>query len=214
MLLLAVPCFADLKFEAEKVELKAKASDEVLKAQFKFKNDSKEEIEITDISVGCTCLKPRSNKKIYAPGESGVVDVDFTLGSFTGYQEKLLTVITEGQRTQLRVGVQIPNVIVITPTVLDWTVGEKAAPKSFKVVVEHDEPINVTDAICKREGFEVEVKEVKKGREYEVVVTPPNTDKAMLGLVTVKTDCKIKKHQLQNAFFAISRPKRAPKSKP
>ena len=129
------------------------------------------------------------------------MDVEFKLGSFTGYQNKLLTVIAGEQRQRLHVGVQIPSVINITPNVLEWTVNEKPVAKSFKIVIDHEDPIKITEAICKREGYEVEVKTIKEGREYQVKLTPPSTDKAMLGLVTIKTDCKIKKHQLKKRLL-------------
>ena len=85
--------------------------------------------------------------------------------------------------------------------------------KTFKVVVDHPEPIHITDVVCKRDGFTHELKTVKKGREYEIVLKPESTDKAMLGMLRISTDCKIPKHKTQMAFFAISRARPTPKSK-
>jgi len=204
----ALACFADLEFAAKTLELKAQPSDQQLEAEFTFKNAGKEEVEVTKVEVGCSCLSGVTDKRVYAPGESGKLAVVFKLGSFTGYQKKGMKVVSgDGKETRLEVGVQIPNVITITPDVAEWFVGDKPEPKSFKVLVEHSEPIKVLEVSCPRGGFAHELKTIKEGREYEIVLTPASTEKAMLGLLRVETDCKIPKHQTQTAFFAISRPK-------
>jgi hypothetical protein len=154
-------------------------------------------------------LEAKPDQTIYAPGASGKLDVIFKLGSFTGYQKKALTVITGEKRTRLEVGVQIPNVITITPDIAEWYVGEDPAPKSFKVLVEHPDPIRITEVICKRAEFSHQLKTIKAGREYEIVLTPKSTGTALLGMLQISTDCKIPKHQRQMAFFAISRKKPA-----
>ena len=120
----AMSCHADLKFDQSTVELKAKPSDEQLEAQFTFKNTGASEVEITDLDISCSCLSASPDQKTYAPGASGKLDVTFKLGSFTGYQKKALTVVTGEKRTRLEVGVQIPNVITITPDIAEWQIGE------------------------------------------------------------------------------------------
>ena len=129
LLALAVSCFAKLEFKSTSVELKARPSDTQLEAQFTFKNTGKEEAEIEKISIGCSCLSAETDKKVYKPGEEDKVDVVFRLGSFTGHQKKGLTIISGEQRERLSVGVQIPNVITISPDIAEWTVGEKPGPK-------------------------------------------------------------------------------------
>lgn len=205
----AMSCHADLKFDQSTVELKAKPSDEQLEAQFTFKNTGASEVEITDLDISCSCLSASPDQKTYAPGASGKLDVTFKLGSFTGYQKKALTVVTGEKRTRLEVGVQIPNVITITPDIAEWQVGEAPTPKSFKIVVDHPDPIKITEVVCKRDEFTHELKTIKEGREYEIILTPKSTMTALLGMLRISTDCKIPKHQKQMAFFAISRKKPA-----
>jgi len=203
-------CAAGLKFDTSTIELKATPSDEQLEAQFSFKNTGDSEVEVTDIDISCSCLKASTDQKVYAPGASGKLDVIFKLGSFTGYQKKALTVVTGKERKRLEVGVQIPNVITITPEIAEWHIGEDPGPKSFKVLVEHPDPIRITEVDCKRDEFTHELKTIKEGREYEIILTPKSTEVALLGMVRISTDCKIPKHQKQMAFFAISRKKPSP----
>lgn len=206
---------AKLEFEETAVELKAKPSDERLLTTFKFKNTGDEKVKISKISIGCSCMKAAADKEIYAPGESGQIDVVFKLGSFTGHNSKTMTVVAGEQRTRLRVGVQIPNVITITPNVLEWYMGDKLEPKKFTVKVEHPDPINITEMKASREGFDPELKVIKEGREYEITLTPESIEVGMLGYLRLTTDCKLKKHKNQMAFFAISRkPKETPAKEP
>ena len=203
-----MPGFAALKFEATSVELKARPVDTELETEFLFKNSGKQAVEVTKVEVGCSCLVAKTDKKIYEAGESGKVAVTFKLGSFTGYQKKALTILTaDEKRTRLEVGVQIPNVITITPDIVEWVVGDKPEAKRFKVLIEHPDPIKLLEVSCKRQGFRHELETVREGREYEIVLTPASTAKAMLGMLRIATDCKIEKHRTQMAFFAISRAK-------
>lgn len=206
--------YADLEFEAKSIELKAKPTDEHLPGSFKFKNTGDKDVEIKKIDIGCSCIKATTDKKTYAPGESGTVNFDFKLGSFTGHQLKGLTIVTGEKRTRLQVGVQIPNVITITPNVLEWFVGDKPEAKKFKVVVEHPDPIKITEISTSREGFDHELKTIKEGREYEITLTPESIDIGMLGFLKISTDCKIKKHKTQMAFFAVSRAPKKSSKKP
>ena len=135
------------------------------------------------------------------------VSAVFKLGTFTGHQKKALTVVAGSQRVRLEVGVQIPNVLTITPNVVEWSVGDEPEPKTFKVTVEHVDPINITKVVSSRDGFPHELKTIKEGREYELTITPESTDAAMLGMLRLYTDCEIKKHQIKMAFFSITKPK-------
>jgi len=205
---------AKLEFESTTVELKAKPTDEEVPTTFKFKNTGDKEVAISKISVGCSCLKATTDKESYAPGESGEVNVIFKIGSFTGHQSKGMTIVAGDQRTRLQFGLQIPNVITITPNVLEWAVGSKPEAKTFKVKVEHPDPIKILSMKPSRDGFNPELKTIKEGREYEVTLTPDSLDTAMLGFLRISTDCKIDKHKHQMAFFTISRPSKKKTGKP
>jgi hypothetical protein len=170
---------------------------------------------VNDISFACACLSAETDKKIYAPGESGVLKATFKLGSFTGYQRKAMTVVAqeegaeEAERIQVMVGVKIPDVIKITPELLSWTVGEEASTKTFTIEVPHTDPINIKAITCSREGFDFKLDVKEAGRLYEVTLTPEKTSSPMLGVLKIETDCTIPKHQRQLAFFSVARKKRS-----
>ncbi len=189
----------------------AKPADKELPVVFSFKNTGDESVVVKEIKIGCACLSAKTDKEQYAPGESGVLEAVFRLGSFTGVQRKGMTMVsraegaTEDQRDSLMVEMSIPDVIVIEPELLRWDVGSEAEPKSFTIKVPHTDPIKIIDVSCSRDGFTVELIEKKEGREYEILLTPSSTDAAMLGVLKIQTDCIIPKHQRKLAFFSISR---------
>jgi len=211
----AAAAVAGLEFEKKSVDIEAKPADENLPVEFPFTNTSEKSITIQEVTYACSCLAAETDKEVYAPGEKGVLNAVFKLGSFTGYQRKAMTIVAleegteEAGRTQLMVGVKIPDVIKITPELLSWTVGEEPLPKSFTIEVPHKDPIGIKQITCSRQGFEFELKMLEQGRKYEVSLTPEKTTSPMLGVLKIETDCEIPKHQRQLAFFSIARKPRS-----
>ncbi len=114
------------------------------------------------------------------------------------------------QRQQLTVEVHVPSLIRIEPKVTKWPVGAAAETKTVEVTMNHEEPIVIREVRSSRENMKVEVKELEKGKRYQLHLTPEVTDKVQLGMLTIQTDCAIKRHQKKLAFFSIHRPTRSP----
>jgi hypothetical protein len=204
-----------LTFSERKIELSSKPSDEKVSFLFHFTNEGELNVDIEDVNLSCACLSAKTDKPSYAPGEKGTLEAVFTIGSFTGLQRKTLTLVSrekggeENERTGLMAILNIPDVITITPELLQWSVGEEAKEKSYKLKVTHSEPVHIKEVSCSREGFEFRVVEKEKGRLYEVYLKPAQTGKPMLGLLKIDTDCAIQKHRRKLAFFSIARKRRS-----
>ena len=203
-----------LEFKEKTVDVEAKPADENLPIEFSFTNASEKSVTVQEINYACSCLDAETDKKVYAPGEEGVLKAIFKLGSFTGYQRKAMTVVAleegaaEAARTQLMVGVKIPDVVKISPELLSWTVGEEPTKKVFTIEIPHTDPIGIKQISCSRPGFDFELSVIEKGRKYEVSLTPEKTSSPMLGVLKIETDCVIPKHQRQLAFFSVARKRR------
>lgn len=209
----AAPAFGQLVYDTTRLDLKAKADEDELKAVYKFTNKGKEDVRVLRVETSCGCLKAAADKEIYAPGESGVINAVFQLSKFTGQQEKAITVISnekENPRQKLRVAVDIPKVVEITPQLLEWKVGEEAKTKSFRIKVPHTDPVKILSVKPSRDTFAYEMKVIEEGRDYEIFLTPTSTEAPMLGVLRIETDCAIEKHKRQMAFFSISKPRPAP----
>ena len=205
----AVSAHAGLEFEKPVQSAEVKISDAEIGTKFAFKVTGNKPVTITDIRTFCSCVRAQTlnGRMIYQPGESGVIDTAFEVGSFEGELKKEVVVTTDDAaqpETRLVLQVKIPGLMEITPAQLAWQVGEAAAPKVVKIRVLGEEPVKVTGAVSSRETMTTAVREVIAGKEYEVTVTPSATNTKVLGLVRVETDSKYPRYQKRLVFFNIT----------
>ena len=205
-----------LEFESEVIEHKTAPGETEYTARFAFKNTSKNNVTITKIDTDCGCLRAESDKKTYAPGESGVVSAVFTIGSKEGVEEKKVWVATDeverpGKKgtpdllfsRTLRVRLDIPKILDIKPAIVKWFVGEKPATKTIDLNVVGEDPLRITRVKSSRENIKVELEEVEAEKKYRIHITPQTTAKQQLGMLTINTNSTIPKHAKKMAFIVI-----------
>jgi len=210
---------AGLTFEKTEISQKAAHNDTEVSGEFKFKVTGDKPVKILDIATYCDCLKAKSKdgRMEFKNGEEGVIETTFRLGSFEGEIAKQVSVTTNepgAQDAVLTVKVTIPQVFQIEPEHLKWEVGEEAKTKKIKFKVLGDKPIAVTGLVSSRENMLAEFKEVSKGREYEISMTPASTAEPVMGVLRVETDAPWMRFQKRLLFFNVTRPKPAAPPKP
>ena len=203
---------AGLEFESTVLTRTARASDNEVTGEFKFKVTGEKTVNIKDIASYCSCLKAvtKGDKLQYKPGEEGVVEVAFQLGSFEGEVTKQVDILSDDTvhpEIQLGVKVTIPPVFKMEPESVRWDVGEEAKAKTIKVTVMDEKEIAITGLESSRENMVATLKEVKKGREYEVTLTPKSTADPMLGILRVETNAPYPRFQKRLLFFSVTKPK-------
>lgn len=206
--LVASAAHAKLKFEAEILERAAKIGDASVLAEFKFKNEGKTAVEIGLIDSTCGCLKATSDKRVYEPGESGVVEAEFFVKGLSGLVEKAITVHSKGEKREavrLAVRVSIPEILSIEPKMAMWDLNESPTSKKVIFKVLRPEPIRVLEVVPSRKNMKAELHVIEEGRLYEIELTPEETGATMLGVVRIETDCEIREQQRQMAFFRIAK---------
>ena len=67
----------DLKFESTWCGLGNVQSGETPIAKFAFKNVSTHSVTLTEVQLGCDCLRLKTQQKEYKPGESGTLEIEF-----------------------------------------------------------------------------------------------------------------------------------------
>lgn len=67
-----------------------------LKHTFKFTNISDQTVTIRSVTATCGCTVPQLTKKIYAPGETGEIEVSFNPKNRRGPQSKQVTITFDG----------------------------------------------------------------------------------------------------------------------
>jgi len=209
---LGSPGWAGLVFESEVATESAAPAEETHQSIFRFKNEGTSPVTITEVQTTCGCLGASADKKTYLPGESGTVSATIKLGTFEGEVTKSIYLLSddpEAAKRMLQMKITIPRLMEISPEVTSWTVGEEAKPKVLTINVLSDEPIEVTGVSSTRENFTLELKEIEKGRSYEVLIMPKSTEVPTLGAVKIETTCELARYKSRLAFFNIVRARRA-----
>ena len=204
---------AELKFETKLREFTVAADAATVVAQFPFKNESKEEVEIVEYTAACSCITASINPKgklKYAPGESGIIRAEFELSALAGTVEKSVALRLNGDREDepsvtLVTRITIPVLVEVEPKTLTWSIGEGVKPKTVTLTMHHDEPIHVVSLNAQDKRFSQELKTIEDGKKYEIIVTPTATDAAAMGVVHIETDCKLTRHRSQRLFMVVRR---------
>lgn len=207
--LLLVMGSAEAALEFKKTEYKATSGIHDMKMTFPFHfvNKSGGNVEIVRLETSCSCLKPwlPDNVTKFASGESGVVNVEIDLGEFGGKVEKDASVITsEGQKINLKLIVDVPQFIKVEPQTLKWKVGEALTPRKMKLTIHKELNLDLEEVSISKRGFDYEPRIIKKGREYEIIVTPKSTKSPEFALLSVRTNSEQQRYKKILAYLAIN----------
>lgn len=142
---------------------------------FEFTNTGDKPVTITKLKPNCGCITGEVDKKTYDPGESGSVDVVFNLIGRQGTQHKGIAVTTDAQPTkpvQLYIDTVVPK--SYTPSVkrIVWASGEDHAPKTIRLTNSSRSAFPLEKALPSTDGVAVELKMIRDGFEYDLVITP------------------------------------------
>jgi hypothetical protein len=191
-ILLAFPCLlqAELVFDKESLFLNAKINDKKTIGLFKFTNRGKSPVKIIKVKSSCGCTTAELKKKEYQVGESGQIEVTFLHEKRQGMQEKKITVYTNDPKNSkhiLTLKVNIPLILKVSPRILYWR-KEDRLQKNLTVDVMYEDPIHISSVHCTNPNFEVEIKEIKVGRQYAILVTPSKDAQLQQGTLIIQTD--------------------------
>lgn len=201
---------AALEFKENLIDARPTADATVASVEFEFTNKSEKPLTIREYKPSCVCmtLQIKGGKLQYAPGESGVIRAEFDLGGFSGVVDKDALVWLEQDpeakpSTRLTVRAHIPVLVSLSPKTLTWDLDGAAAPQTIRITTHHDKPIHVTEVKSNGLLFKHELKTIKDGHSYDLIVTPVDIKVGGIGMFKIFTDCEIPKHKTQQAFSVI-----------
>lgn len=87
----------EIKFNEDEFDFGKIIQGEKVSHSFYFRNTGKKNLIISSASGSCGCTVPEWPKEPILPGESGKIDVIFSSDGKSGYQEKTVTVVTNGE---------------------------------------------------------------------------------------------------------------------
>ena len=111
---------------------------EPVPVEFEFKNTGTEPLEIQLVKPSCGCTVPEMDKKIYEPGESGIMHVTFDPAGRKGPVSRSITVYTNSSTKPVHtIFLQsfVKPVVLTEPRILsfDATPKGQGATKEFKI---------------------------------------------------------------------------------
>jgi hypothetical protein len=182
--------FAETVFDFGKI-----SSGEVAKHEFVFTNTGSATLEINDVRPGCGCTTAGTWDKKVEPGKSGVIPLQFNSTGFSGTVTKSATVTCNdpGQSNLvLQLKANIWKAIDVTPTMAVFTMSSEAQTnetRSVRIVSNLEEPLELSDLQCTNSSFRAELKTVRQGKEFELLITavPPFLENRIVTAVSLKT---------------------------
>ena len=181
---------------------------------FTFVNDTKRTLTIERYDAACSCVSAqvKGGKLVYQPGEKGEMLVEFALGSFSGEVEKAVMLWTtedaeDAPSSILTVAIKIPKLFEVSPRSVFWEQGGSKETKLIKLTVHHTKPIKILSHAATSDQFDYEVKTIREGWEYQLLVTPKDVSKPAYGMIKLMTDSTIPRYQRQRAFVVIKKAK-------
>jgi len=181
-----------------------------LEMDFGFKNEGDKAVKIHHYDAPCSCLsaKVKGGKLEYAPGEEGVIRGFFDMGNFSGVINKSIAIWMEGDpegkpSIVLTARVHIPELVLIEPKTLKWTIGDEVAAKTMRITMDYDRPIKILGINGSSERFKHELKTIREGEEYELSITPDETKTPGIGVLRIETDCPVARHRIRQAFIVV-----------
>lgn len=149
-------------------------------ATFHFTNTGAKPVTIVDVESNCDCLDAATDRKVYAPGESGVIRATFHVGDRLGLYERRIKVVTDegGEPARLLVRIEVPEVVTLTPRSVAWTLHEPVSEKTVELTVVPGVQVDFTRVQPTSGDFSARLETLEPGRRYRVYLKPPGTAQA------------------------------------
>jgi hypothetical protein len=168
---------AELRWDDPIQSIHCTPDDREVTARFAFRNAGTGPVTVRSIKTSCGCTTARLEKKMYAPGETGEINVRFVFGGRKGLQRKLITVKTDDtvEPAILDLRVLVEENVSVTPALVYWKLGEENAPKTVHVTAQST-PVSIKGVVSENPEWCAEVETIKPGQDYLVRVRPPATN--------------------------------------
>ena len=168
--------FAEMTHDFGKVE-----AGQVVKYAYVFTNTGSATLEVTEVKPGCGCTTAGDWDKKVEPGKTGSIPVQFNTTGYGGMVTKFISVKCNDP-AQPSPGLQLKGTvwkpIDVAPAFAMFQLppdGQKRETKVIKITNNLDDPITITAPTNRYPAFEIELKTVTPGKEFELSVTviPP-----------------------------------------
>jgi len=163
---------------------------------FRFTNASDKPIAIKNVSTSCGCTTTKDYARTVAPGAAWELAATFNTKGQRGTVSKKITVVTDAAGQ--------PNIIFTiagevatrykaepNPSFIFGRIkGDAPETRTLTITSQIDTPLILSKAAADTEQFFVDLKEIEKGKKYEIAVAtiPPLKEGTTTGKVIVETN--------------------------
>ncbi|MDP6359271.1 MAG: DUF1573 domain-containing protein [Planctomycetota bacterium] len=180
-----------LQFQRNELEFWPSYQESSVMGRFSFANVGDYPVTVTRVETVCNCTVTRMAKKMYEPGEGGEIFATLAFQGRQGTMQRPVFVHTDDRskkKITLNLKAHIPLLAEVKPLAVFWRRGEQRTPKTMRIKFVTESPTRLIRVDKKSDAVSTKIKEIKKGREYEVVVTPSSTSKKFKSSLTLVTD--------------------------
>ena len=152
-------------------------------------------LEISRVHPSCGCTTAGNFSTNIEPGKTGTISIQFDNTHYSGAVTKTIDVFSNAKnspRTQLTLHGTVKKALEITPLQAVITAQDDTtvpASTTVKIVNNRDMPVTISDPVSANKKYIPELKTIKPGHEYELIVSvePPFTNPNAPGTITLKT---------------------------
>jgi hypothetical protein len=200
--------FASTTFDFGRIQ-----QGEIVKHAFVFTNTGGAALEILEVKPGCGCTAAGAWDKRVEPGRTGSIPIQFSSAGFGGTVAKTATVICNDpvrSNLFLQITGTVWKPIDIVPAIAMFQVNAESPTnetKVLRILSNLEEPVTLSDLQCNNASFKTELKTVREGKEFELLVTavPPFSAPTTFGNISLKTS-STQAMTLNATVYALAQP--------
>lgn len=180
-----------ITWENRQIDVHPKIADMNAAVVFKFSNVGDQPLTLGSVKADCSCTVVSAQKKVYAAGESGEIAVKYNIGNRVGLHQAQVIVESDDPTqpvSQLTLRVFIPELVRISPSVVEWKYGDPSQSKKVTIRVVHTEPIRIIGVTSTHDQIWGQLHTVTVGREYELTITPASTRELAKATLRLESD--------------------------
>ncbi len=172
---LAASAQAQLKFQSVEQFVAVSPGEGRAISHFNFTNAGNYHVKILGTDTTCGCTAAVTDKRVYAPGEKGQIEVTFKTANRHGMYGEPIAVKTDDPQVKeinLHLRILVRDALELQPMFLYWAAGEAPGEKKIHVSVTDGFDVKGLNASASDANATVRVETLKPGREYNIAVTP------------------------------------------
>jgi len=182
-------------FDTPVYDFGRKRAGEPVRHEFFFTNNGTGTLEILTVRPSCGCTVPGEYDRVVAPGKTGKLPLHIDTTKMNGPTEKSVNVVTNviGEKSEviLKIKGVVWQAVEVAPNVCAFgrVTQQEPLERKLTIVNNTEEPVVITDIQCDNPCFRGEVKELEKGKKFEMTVftIPPLRTGSNVGTITFAT---------------------------